>query len=441
MPDTGDLGLPYIHTTLPGPKSSLLIQEYDRCLGARTRPRMVVEKAHGCIVEDVDGNRFLVLSESVHVTGYSTCEIMTASIDQIRRIVTHVHRPSASSLEFAKLLLSRLPGELSRGRVTYCVSGTEAVTLAVSLAREYTNRNVVLSYQDSHHGYIGEPFQLSGDPRIKKNWTARISDIVHIPYPTCYRCPFKREYPNCDLLCLAYLENIFETVVFPDQIAGLIIEPILVNGGFYIPPEEYVTGIVDICQRNEIQLIIDEVYTGLTKTGRFLASQYWGITPDILCLGKAIGGGLPLSAVVAKRRIADSIQWRGGSSATLAGSSVACAAGIAVMEYVEKHRLDENAKKVGNVLIKAFRDLSQRKTMIGDVRGRGLLIGIDLVKDKKTKKPAGEDVANIVRKALDKGFIIGTAGRYRNVLRMTPPLTLTTEQAEKAVTMLDVLIS
>ena len=432
--------LPNIQTSLPGPKSKLLIERYIECFGTRMRPRMAVNTAYGCIIEDIDGNKFLDFRQSVCVTGHSIPEIMNASIEQMGKMITRGPGALAPFLKCAELMLSKLSGELRHGRVNYCTSGTEAVELAVSFARAYSKRPIILSYHDSHHGFIGTPFQLSCDPRIKRTWTAKISDIVHIPYPTCYRCPFKAQYPDCDLLCLRYLENIFQTVVFPNQIAGLIIEPILVNGGFYVPPDEYMTGIVDNCTKNEIQLIDDEVFTGFGKTGEFIAVEHWNITPDILCLGKAMGGGFPLSAVVTKREVTDKTRGGGAVTGTFAGNPVACAASIATIEYIEKHHLAENAKKMGDYLIKSFKDISEKKTMIGDVRGKGLLVGVDLVRDKKTKEPASEYASKIIRKAFENGLIIGTAGRYKNVLRLTPPLTLNLEQADKVVETLDQLI-
>jgi len=439
------LDLSDVDTSLPGSRSKQLLKRYLKCFGSCViMPEIVANKAYGCIIEDIDGNKFLNFSESICVTGHSLPEVVNASIAQTRKMISR--GPGAIPfLQCAELLLNNLSGELSQGRVNYCVSGTESVELAVSIARSYKKRPIILSYLGSHHGLIGTPNQLSGDPKIKKTWTAKISDIIHIPYPTCYRCPFKQQYPDCDLLCLGYLENVINTVVFPNQIAGLIIEPILVNGGFYVPPDEYMKGIADICRKNDILLLVDEVFTCFGKTGQFLAVDHLKIIPDILCLGKAMGGGFPLSAVVTKREVTDNT--RKGPilltrvTGSFAGNSVACAASIETMKCIKKYHLLENAKKMGDYLIKSFKDISKQKSSIGDVRGKGLLIGIDLVKDKETKEPASENALKIVRKALEKGLIIGTTGRYRNILRLTPPLTLIFEQAEKIVEILDRLIN
>jgi len=439
MKENKKSNLPDIKTSLPGPKSKLLIEKYIKYFGDTRRPNITANKGYGCISEDIDCNKFLIFSQAASITGYSVPEIVNASIDQLKkRIVRGIAPPL---LDFTEIILGKLPAELSQGRVNYVVSGTETVELAVSLARAYTKRPLILSYHGSHHGYLGTTFQLSGDPRIKSSWLAKVSDVVYIPYPTCYRCPFKQQYQDCNLLCLRYLEEVFETVALPEQTAGLIIEPILVNGGVYAPPDEYMKGIKAICQKNGMLLIVDEVYTGIGKSGRFLAIDHWNVTPDLLCLGKAIGGGFPLAVVITKREVTDNTRGGVRFTGTFAGNLVACAAGIATIEYIEKNHLIENAHKIGEYIIKSFKDMSKRKSLIGDVRGKGLLIGVELVKDKKTKKPASEDSSKIVKAAYENGLLVRSVGRYRNVLLLGPPLTISLEQTEKAIEILDRLIN
>jgi len=432
--------LPDINTALPGPKSKKINEKYTEFFGTIRQPKVAISKAYGCILQDVDGNKFLSFSHAASVTGYTNPEIIDASIRQMKKMIVR-GMASPAVVEFTGKLLSILTGELSRGRVNYVVSGTEAVELSVHLARDYTNRNIILSHRDSHHGYMGTPFQLSGDPRIKKSWATKISDIVYIPYPKCYRCEFKQEYPDCNIFCLEYLDNIFETVAFPDQIAGLIIEPILVNGGLYVPPDEYMIRVADLCRKNGIQLIIDEVFTGFGKSGKFFAFEHWNITPDILLLAKAMGGGFPLAAVVTKRKVTDDTRGGVKFTGTFQANPVSCAAGIATIECIKKYRLVENAEKIGDFLTKSLRDLSEQKKMIGDVRGKGLLIGVDLVKDKETRDPASDDAMRIVNDAFDNGLIIRNVGRYRNILLLTPPNIVSQEQAEKALEILDHIIN
>jgi 4-aminobutyrate aminotransferase len=430
--------LPRIITEIPGPKSEQMIQRYRTTFGERGSPSVAIDRAYGCIKEDLDGNRFLDFAQSLCVTGYSNPDVINDSMEQIRRIIPR-EKGSPALLGFTELLLRYLPSNLKDGRVNFVVSGSEAVELAVQFARAYTERPLMLSYLDSHHGHVGTVFELSGEPNIDV-WKSKISNIVHIPYPTCYRCPFKQDYPRCDLNCLEYIENLFETIATPDQIAGLLMEPILLNGGVYFPPKEYMRGITEFCKENRVQFIADEVYSGIGVTGKFLAVDHWNITPEILCLGKAMGGGFPIAAAVTRREITDGT--RGGVvfTGTFAGNLVGCVAGKSTLEYIEKMDLMNNAREQGRYLLRSLSDLSENKVSIGDVRGKGLIIGVELVKNKGTKEPAPEEAASVINRALMNGLLLRRYGRYRNVLIMTPPLTLSREQADVALEILEKVV-
>jgi 4-aminobutyrate aminotransferase-like enzyme len=234
-------------------------------------------------------------------------------------------------------------------------------------------------------------------------------------------------------MCLNYLESTIETAALPEQIAALLFEPILVNGGMYVPPANYMKGIVKLCKDNDILIIMDEVYTGVGKSGNFLTVEQWGITPDILCLGKALGGGFPLAAVVTKREITDDTLGGVKFTSTFSGNLVACSTGLATINYLEKTHLDSNAIEIGNYLMKSLKDLGQERRRIGDVRGMGLLIGLDIVEDKDNGRPDGIYATNILRKAIENGLITRKVGRYNNILALTPPLVLTKTQAKEAV--------
>lgn len=422
--------LPEIKTPIPGPKTQSWIKRYHDVFGSPSH--ISIDSAEGCTFHDVDGNRFLVLAQSTDIAGYSNREILEAAEKQLKKNVARA-AGSPILIEFTEKLLGKLPKELQKGRVNFASSGTETVELAISFARAYTGRPIIISYHDSHHGFIGTPYQVSGDPRIKSTWPAKISDIIHVPYPKCYRCPFKQHSSDCDLLCLDYLNNTLETVALPDQIAALLFEPILVNGGMYVPPKKYMKGITKLCRDNDILLIMDEVYTGIGKSGKFLTMEHWNITPDILCLGKALGGGFPLAAVVTKREITDETLGGVRFTGTFSGNLVACSTGLATLNYLEKNQLDVNAMEVGNYLMESLKELGEEKKHIGDVRGMGLLIGLDLVEDKYNGGPDGSYATVIERKALENGLIIRRVGRYSNILALTPPLTLSKTQAEEAL--------
>jgi 4-aminobutyrate aminotransferase len=439
MEDSEKPVLPRIVTEVPGPNSRRLTERYRKIFGERGAPIVAVEKGFGCIKEDVDGNRFLDFAQSLCAAGYSNPDIIEASRRQLHEMIPR-DKGAEVLLGFTETVLSRLPGELCEGRINLVVSGSEAVELAVHLAREYTKRPLILSYLDSHHGHVGTLFELSGEIGIDV-WRAKLSDIVHIPYPTCYRCAFNQEYPGCDMLCLGYIENIFETIAQPDQFAGILMEPILLNGGVYIPPEEYMEGITDICRKHDILFVADEVYSGMGASGEFLAVDYWGITPDILCLGKALGGGYPIAAVATRREITD--ETRGGVvfTGTFAGNLVGCAAGKATLDHIEKNDLIRNARDLGSYMLKSLRTISNGKESIGDVRGKGLTIGFELVKDKATKEPDPEEAFTVTWRAMEEGLLLRRYGRYRNVLIMTPPLTLSREQADIALEIIEKVVN
>ena len=438
MEDSEKPVLPRIVTEIPGPKSRRLIERYRNIFGERGSPAIAVEKGFGCIKEDIDGNRFLDFAQSLCAVGFSNPDVIEASTEQLRRMIPR-DKGAEALLGFTESVLRRLPGELKGGRMNLVVSGSEAVDLAVHLAREYTGRPLILSYIDSHHGHVGTLFELSGELGIDV-WKAKISDIVHVPYPTCYRCPFGQEYPGCDMLCLGYIENIFETIAYPDQLAGILMEPILLNGGVYIPPDEYIEGIMDICRENGIQFIADEVYSGMGSSGEFLAVDHWGITPDILCLGKALGGGYPIAAVATRREITD--ETRGGVvfTGTFAVNLVGGAAVMATVDYSDKNDLIRNARDLGGYMQESLDSISKSKDSIGDVRGRGLTIGFELVKDKTTKEPDPEEALSVTRRAMEEGLLLRRYGRYRNVLIMTPPLTLSREQADVALEIIEKVV-
>jgi 4-aminobutyrate aminotransferase-like enzyme len=239
---------------------------------------------------------------------------------------------------------------------------------------------------------------------------------------------------------LEYLTNIFETVGKPDQFAGILIEPILLNGGVYIPPNEYMVGISEICSENGIHFIADEVYSGMGASGKFLAVDHWEICPDILCLGKSLGGGFPVAAVVTKKEITD--ETRGGVvfTGTFAGNLVGCAAGKVTLDYIDKLDLIKNSEELGKYILINLQQMAQKKKSIGDVRGKGFIIGLEFVKDKVTKKPNPEETQIVMKKALEKGLLLRRYGRYRNVLIMTPPLTLSREQADVALEILEKVV-
>ena len=435
---------PMVKTNLPGPAAKKFIdleKDYFSSVGVRVHPSLVVSKAYGCIVEDVDGNTFLDFAQSASTIGHCHPKIVQTVKDQAEQLMQYTGAISLhkSFLQAAGELLKVMPGDLKDGKIVYCTTGGEAVDFAVKLARFYTNKSVILSYHGSHHGVLGIAPHLTGELGGRA-CRPLISEIAYLPSPNCYRCDLGLVYPKCALRCLEYIKTVLETVP-REAVAGLIFEPIFIRAGVIIPPHEYFKEVRHLCLENNILLIDDEVFTGFGKTGKMFAIEHWGISPDIICLGKAMGGGLPIGAVVSRGEIMGSWERCGrGTISTFAGHPISSRAAITNLEVLRDEGLPSNAMNIGRYLIKGLKEMSSRHEIIGDVRGLGLLIGVELIKDTTTKAPATEVAKQLIQNALRKGLILGIAGRHRNVINLTPPLTLRRDQADRALEALDSIL-
>jgi 4-aminobutyrate aminotransferase len=261
--------------------------------------------------------------------------------------------------------------------------------------------------------------------------------VTHIPYPYCYRCLFKQTYPECHLYCLDYIqETVLKRLVCPDEIAGILFEPILGAGGYVIPPDEYWPSLQRLCKEHGILMIDDEVQTGFARTGKMWACEHWGIEPDIMCVSKAMAGGLPIGACIAKANVMD---WsEGAHENTLGGNPIIVAAALAVLKVIQQERLAENAAHLGEYILKRLREIAENHEIIGDVRGKGLMIGVEFVKERKTKKPATVARNQIILNAFKRGLLILAAGQ--SSLRLAPPLILTHEQADIGLQIIEKVI-
>jgi 4-aminobutyrate aminotransferase len=251
--------------------------------------------------------------------------------------------------------------------------------------------------------------------------------VFHVPYAYCYRCPFKQEYPDCGMWCVGYIEEIMlKKVIPPDDLSCLVIEPIQGAAGYIVPPDEYLPAIQKLCKKYGIIFVDDEIQTGFCRTGKWFACEHWGVEPDIVLMSKALAAGLPCGAVVAKAELMD---WdQNAHENTLGGNPVVCEAALAVLDILKKERLDKNAEKVGGFLLKRFREIAETNEIIGDVRGKGMMIGVEFVKDRKTKEPDTETRNAVIDESFRNGLVLLAAGPCS--LRLAPPLVLTQEQAE-----------
>lgn len=428
---------------IPGPKARAFVKEdthyispsYTRCYP------LVAVRGRGATITDIDGNRFLDFSSGigVAVTGHCHPEVIAAISRQSNELIhmsgTDFYYPS--QMKLAKKLNTLVPGNY-RKRVFFGNSGAESVEAALKLSRHHTGRQLVIAFLGAFHGRTLGALSLTASKTIqKKKFSPLVPGVFHVPYAYCYRCPQGLKYPDCCLACISWIEEeLFQHTVPSDEVAAIFVEPILGEGGYVVPPAGFLPALKNICRKYGILLVADEVQSGCGRTGKFLAIENFDTIPDIVTLAKGIASGLPLSATVASEKIMD---WPPGSHAsTFGGNPVACEASLATIKLLEEN-LMENAKAVGDYMKQCLLDMQKNHRLIGDVRGIGLMLGVELVKDRETKSRAIEERAQILNLCFQKGLIILGCGA--NSIRFLPPLIISRSQADKALSIFNDALS
>jgi len=436
---------PTIRTALPGPLAEKAIAADNRILSpsyTRSYP-LVVKSASGVRVTDVDGNEFLDFTAGIAVTSTGHChpEVVQAIQDQASRLI-HM-----SGTDFYYESMAILAERLSavapmRGphRVYYGNSGAEAVECALKLARYHTGRQNIISFLGAFHGRTMGALSLTASkPQQKRRFAPFIPGVHHVPYPYCYRgCRGDaKEQEEYALSCARYIEErLFKTVLPPEEVAAIIVEPIQGEGGYVVAPDIFMRELRSICDRHGILLIVDEVQSGAGRTGKWWAIEHTGIEPDIVCIAKGIASGMPLGICMARAEIMD---WVPGSHAsTFGGNPIAIAAAMATMDVLEREAM-ANAATVGGKMLNRLQSWIDRYPNVGDVRGRGLMIGVELVKNKATREPAGELRDRIIQQAFQRGLLILGCGETS--IRLCPPLILKMQEADVALGLLEECIA
>jgi 4-aminobutyrate aminotransferase len=434
---------PKIRTKLPGPRAGKIIKTDDQFVSpsyTRGYP-CVAERGRGMILEDVDGNEFLDFCAGIAVcsTGHCHPEIVRAIQGQAAKLIhmsgTDFYYQVQSDL--AKKLNALAPGK-HKNRVFFTNSGAEAVEAAIKLARYKTGRTRLVSYIGAFHGRTIGALSLTGSKVIQKQgFSPLLQGVTHIPYPYCYRCQFGRKRGSCNLECFAYLEGIlFQKTVPPSEVAAIFIEPVQGEGGYIVPPREYLTRLQAMTRKHGILLVADEVQSGMGRTGKMFACEHFGFEPDIICLAKGIASGLPLGAIISKKEIMD---WPPGSHAsTFGGNPVACAAALKTIELLEGGLL-ANTVTMGEYLMKGLRRLQKKHPCIGDVRGKGLMVGAEIVKDRVSKEPDPKLRERIVDTAFYRGLLILGCGP--NSLRFSPALIVEKQHIDCCLEIIDGIIT
>jgi len=415
---------PLIKTNLPGPRAAKLIDADSRFVSpsyTRVYP-LVVEKASGLWVEDSDGNTFLDFTAGIAVcaTGHCHPKVVSAIKNQADRLL-HMSGTDfyyTAEIELAQKLAGIVPGAGVK-KVYFGNSGAEAVEAAFKLARWHTRRELNIAFFGAFHGRTMGALSLTASKAIqKKNYNPLVPGVTHIPYPYCYRCPVGLCYPECGVACVDYIEDpIFRTDLPPEEVAAIFVEPIQGEGGYVVPPPVFHKKLYDLARKYGILYVADEVQSGMGRTGKMFAMEHFGVSPDIMALAKGIASGLPLGAMVAGE---DIMNWEAGSHAsTFGGNPLSCAASLATIELLEKG-LIANAAERGEQLMSGLRALQRTIECMGDVRGLGLMVGVELVKDRVTKERAADWRDRVIQEAFKRGLLILGCGE--NTIRFCPAL-------------------
>ncbi len=398
---------------------------------------LAVAEGSGCRLRDVDGREYLDLTAgwALANTGYDHPHIQRRIREQLERttfagLVSATH-PQA--IELAERLIALTPGDFEK-KCWFGFCGSDANETVGRLLPLVTGRKRVISFTGSYHGFTAGSMALSGHPAFAQFVGG--GHVIKLPYPNPYRPVYGEAPHETGQRVLDYLENyIFQQVCAPDDIAGMFVEAVQSDGGDIVPPDDFLPRLEAICRQHGIYLILDEVKVGMGRTGRLFGFEHSGITPDVVVLGKSIGGGLPLSAVVARRELLDV----GTALAlfTAAGNALSCVGGLATLEAIEQDGLIAQAADTGAYLHARLRDLAASHPLIGDVRGRGLIQGVELVQDRAVKTPARRETAKVVYRAWQLGLLVYYVGVFSNVLELTPPLIMTRREVDEAVDLLD----
>jgi 4-aminobutyrate aminotransferase len=400
---------------------------------------MVVDRAQGVRLWDVDGKEYLdfLAGWAVANTGYCHPRIVEAVTEQVKR-ATHVSTtsfPNESSVALAEKLVKMTPGKHDR-KVVLGLSGSDANDCVFKLLPIYTGRANVVSFLGAMHGMTSGSMALSGR---KSDSGPNVGNVSRTPYAYCYRCHLGLNYPSCNIQCADIIEDTIFKSISPKDVAAIIIEPIQSDGGDVVPPKEWAGRIRRICDRYGMLLVDDEIKVGFGRTGRMFAIEHAEVVPEIITVGKSIASGFPLSAVIAKKEMLDIAP--ASHLFTTGGNPICCAAALATIEVIEKERLCERAAKIGGYMKKRLNEIAQRHPLISDVRGQGLILGLELVKNTRTKEPATQETAKVCYRAWENGLILGYVGQNSNVVEITPPLILSEEDAEQGLQTLETTFS
>ena len=435
---------PKIVVKPPGPKAKEILELQKKLEGkAVLYPHsipLVPDEAKGATIRDVDGNVYIDFFSGISVLnfGHSNPKILEAAIDQMKKLTHTLDFPTVARVELVKRINEILPERL-RGKVRVIFggpTGSDAVEAAIKLVKYFTRRFIVIAFEGSYHGQTTMALSVTSSKRFKEAYSPLGPEVHFVPYAYCYRCVFGLEYPECKFRCVEYLRHVLEDpysgVPAP---AGIIVEPIQGESGIVVPPPGFLKEVEKVAREFNIPLIVDEIQAGLGRTGKWFAFEHDDVTPDIIVLAKSLGGiGLPLSCIVYREEL--DVWHPGAHAGTFRGNVVAMIAGAKAIDFARETNLLDHVRKLGEESLKFLKDMAEESKIIGEARGKGLMLAIELVEDKESKKPAKELTAKIQLECFKRGVIVWKAGRYGNVIRLLPPLVITEELMMKGLEIL-----
>jgi len=408
----------------------------------------VVVKGLGAKVWDADGIEYLDMMSgfAVHNIGYGRPEVVETIRDACEKLIQYCELPHQSRAELAQKLVEITPGKHEK-KVYYGVTGGEAVEVGMKFARYYTGRPMILSFYGGYHGRTFGAMNATSNAYMRyfQGFPLDIG-VVHVPFAYCYRCVFGKTYPACDMQCTRYVEELLSSPQYGisytgeevkvSSVAAILVEPMQAHAGYISPPKEFLQNLRKIADEHEMLLMIDEIQTGWARSGRLWACELSEVTPDIMTVAKSVAAGIPMSAVIARSEIMDELG-PAAHSTTFGGIPLAATVALVVIDIIMRERLWERARKMGDRFMKGWRELAEKYKIIGDVNGRGLFIGIELVEDKKTKEPAAKKNKILQMECFKRGLLYERAGYYGNRINLMPPLAIDEKEIDKSIEIFD----
>ncbi|MFC1732787.1 aspartate aminotransferase family protein [candidate division KSB1 bacterium] len=401
---------------------------------------VIAGTASGSWITDVDGRKYLDFGAGIAVTSAGNChpEVVEAVKSQAERSFhTCFHIVMQENyIKLAQRLSDMIPGD-SQTKVMFLNSGAEAVENVIKLARVFTKRRSFIAPEYGFHGRTYGALALTSKTRpLKSGLEPFMPEVYRMPYAYCYRCSLKLSYPDCAMACIEHVERMFTTTVAADSVAGIVVEPVLGEGGVVVPPKEYLDGLRALCDRYGILLIFDEIQTAFGRVGSWFAAEHFNVCPDIMTLAKALGNGMPIAAVAGRQDIMDT-PVPGALGSTYGGNPLAVASSLAMLDVLEKEQLPQRAKTLGARMLNHFKLLEEKYEWVGEVRGIGMMFGIELVKDRTTKEPDKEKATRVIAGCVEEGLIVTRAGAHGNIIRIVPPLTTDEKDIDTGMEIID----